>query len=212
MKKMLLHRHYLFLTLFFLAQLFTFTSFAEMPPLPKGITSEMLKVYSQFNGIPGYVTYAAIIEKVFFLSDGERNVLPGFVIFIYDHKTDTSKLVLENWSLGLILSSAAAGMYSTLRTNQRGSLEIISTNDSIGRNRWEQTLTVAYRQDSFLVVGFNYLSRDTIELENYQVCEYNLLTGKGTRKDRNVMIQRRPFPISDVNDAKDEFLYDCDLW
>jgi len=62
-----------------------------------------------------------------------------------------------------------------------GSLLVRSMNESIGRDRWHQTLTVAWRNDTFVLAGFTYSWYDTLDLENSGTCDVNLLTGKGER-------------------------------
>jgi hypothetical protein len=54
-------------------------------------------------------------------------------------------------------------------------------NESIGRDRWRQTLTVAWRDDTFVLAGFTYSWYDTLDPEKSGTCDVNLLTGKGER-------------------------------
>ncbi|MEC7121138.1 MAG: hypothetical protein VXW65_14720 [Pseudomonadota bacterium] len=70
------------------------------------------------------------------------------------------------------------GTWPSLELNARNSLLIHSGNEAIGRNRWQQTLTVAYREQQFKVVGYTYRDRDTLDLETYSHCEINYLNGK----------------------------------
>lgn len=59
-----------------------------------------------------------------------------------------------------------------------GSIAVMSQNSGIGRNRWEQTLTLAYREGRFLVAGYTYSSYDTLDPDAGQACDYNVVTGK----------------------------------
>jgi hypothetical protein len=63
-----------------------------------------------------------------------------------------------------------------------GSLAVHTRNDAIGRNRWEQTLTLAVRKEALIVAGFSYQWRDTLEPDNAGWCDINILTGKGFRE------------------------------
>ncbi|WP_250955741.1 hypothetical protein [Rhizobium sp. CG5] len=59
-----------------------------------------------------------------------------------------------------------------------GSIAVMSQNSGIGRNRWEQTLTLAYREGRFIVAGYTYSSYDTLDPDAGQSCDYNVVTGK----------------------------------
>lgn len=71
------------------------------------------------------------------------------------------------------------GQQPSLTLNDTGSLLVHSLNIGIGRNRWEQTLTIAYRDEAFVVAGYTYSYHDSITPENYGDCDVNLLTGNG---------------------------------
>lgn len=70
-----------------------------------------------------------------------------------------------------------------LGRNAAGSLTVTSENIAIGRNRWEQTLTLAWRDDAVRVVGYDYVHYDTLDLENSGSCSLNLLSGRGVITD-----------------------------
>ena len=71
------------------------------------------------------------------------------------------------------------GQYPELTVTPHGSLQVISMNESIGRDRWHQTLTVAWRGNMFVLAGFTYEWYDTLDLANSGKCDVNLLNGKG---------------------------------
>lgn len=73
------------------------------------------------------------------------------------------------------------GQQPKLMLTDHGALQVVSMNAAIGRNRWEQTLTLAYRNGVFVLAGFTYNWYDTLDLENSGTCDVNLLTGKGER-------------------------------
>lgn len=60
-----------------------------------------------------------------------------------------------------------------------GSLQVTTKNEGIGRDRWQQTLTLAYRNTDFIVAGFTYSYHDTLDEANNGDCDLNVLTGKG---------------------------------
>jgi len=71
------------------------------------------------------------------------------------------------------------GQQPELSINARGELQIISMNIAIGRDRWHQTLTIAYDGDQFLLVGFGYDWYDPIDLAIQGECAIILGTGQG---------------------------------
>lgn len=71
------------------------------------------------------------------------------------------------------------GQQPSLTITPRGSLQMMSHNSSIGRNRWEQIHTLAWRDGAMRVVGYTYRWYDTLNLEDSGSCDLNLLTGNG---------------------------------
>lgn len=79
----------------------------------------------------------------------------------------------------LVWAGAMAGTIPTLTLAENGSLRITHGNDSIGRGRWSEVLTVAYRNDRLTLAGLTYTWFDTMDFENRGTCDVNLLTGRG---------------------------------
>jgi len=64
-----------------------------------------------------------------------------------------------------------------------GSLMLTSGNAAIGRNRWNQTVTLAWRDERLLVAGFTYSFYDTLDPDANGGCDVNILTGNGVSTD-----------------------------
>eukprot|EP00457_Paulinella_chromatophora_P018058 gb/GEZN01019260.1/.p1 GENE.gb/GEZN01019260.1/~~gb/GEZN01019260.1/.p1 ORF type:complete len:196 (+),score=22.40 gb/GEZN01019260.1/:67-654(+) len=88
-----------------------------------------------------------------------------------------------------------------------GSLQVISQNDAIGRNRWRTTLTIARRSGTLVVAGFTYMSRDTLNLTSLTECDVNLLTGRGVLDKRSFTTKATARPLVQWK-AKDK-VADC---
>ena len=75
-------------------------------------------------------------------------------LYIYLHKTNEARLALAA-SLPNTLwgSMTMSGQEPELVAMANGSLQVITKNETIGRERWRQTLTVAYRNFDFIVAG-----------------------------------------------------------
>ncbi|TDH39045.1 hypothetical protein E2A64_08155 [Pseudohoeflea suaedae] len=63
------------------------------------------------------------------------------------------------------------------------SIRLLSHNDSVGRHRWSQTLTLAWRDGKMMLAGYTYSSYDTlVKGGDARKCDVNLLTGRGERE------------------------------
>jgi hypothetical protein len=72
------------------------------------------------------------------------------------------------------------GQEPELKALPNGSIQVITKNDAVGRDRWNQTLTIAYRNTDFIVAGFTYSYYDTLDPDQNGDCDLNVLTGKGS--------------------------------
>ncbi|HEV7320942.1 MAG TPA: hypothetical protein VGO04_20280 [Ensifer sp.] len=95
-----------------------------------------------------------------------------------------------------------AGQAPAIEATANGSLIITSHNDSIGRDRWEQKLTLAYRNFEFVVAGYTYSSYDTLDPDNTSHCDFNVLTGKGKANDKPVNTRGELVLLKDWTDDR----------
>ena len=92
------------------------------------------------------------------------------------------------------------GMYGQepwMEATEHGSLKIYSENSAIGRNRWEQILTIAYRNGVFRVAGYTYSYYDTLDPDANGQCDVNLLTGKGVLNGKSFKTSLEALPVKD---------------
>ncbi len=102
----------------------------------------------------------------------------------------------------LVWSGAMAGTLPQLKIAKDGGLLIYAQNDAIGRNRWHQRLSVDYRDKEFIVSGYVYDERDTLDPKFSLTCDVNLLTGKGIKNKAEFKIEAQKIKLSDWADAK----------
>ncbi|HXV30066.1 MAG TPA: hypothetical protein VD840_07025 [Sinorhizobium sp.] len=93
------------------------------------------------------------------------------------------------------------GQAPSISVLPNGSMQILSHNDAIGRDRWEQKLTVAYRNADFVVAGYTYSSYDTLDPDNTMQCDLNVLTGKGTANGKPIATPGATILLKDWSDA-----------
>ena len=96
-----------------------------------------------------------------------------------------------------VWGGAMYGTHPRLEVTGRGALRVHSQNDSIGRNRWSQVLTVLWREGRFVVGGFTYEALDTLDLDFEYACDVNLMTGKGVFNGRSFRSQVRAKAVQD---------------
>jgi hypothetical protein len=93
------------------------------------------------------------------------------------------------------------GQEPELAALANGSFTLTTKNDSVGRGRWRQTLTVAYRNFDFIVAGYTYSSHDTLAGDGgTSDCDLNVLTGKGKNGGRAVAGKARFVLLKDWKD------------
>lgn len=100
-----------------------------------------------------------------------------------------------------------AGQEASLALSPAGSLQILSGNDAIGRDRWRLTVTVAHRGGGLKVAGLTYERRDTLDPEGgWAACDLNLLSGRGTIADaggERALVVAGPAPaLADGTEAR----------
>ncbi|SCB23285.1 hypothetical protein [Rhizobium multihospitium] len=125
-------------------------------------------------------------------------------IYIYLRDSEHSLLQLAASAPDKIWGRAGAdGIYGqepSIAALPNGSIAITSQNDAIGRDRWHQTLTLAYRNNGFVVAGYTYDARDTLEPDNSHSCDYNVLTGKVTKDGKTLKGDAKTVNIQDWQD------------
>ncbi|MGX1496615.1 hypothetical protein ACSSV1_001636 [Labrenzia sp. MBR-25] len=92
------------------------------------------------------------------------------------------------------------GMYGQepwMEATEHGSLKIYSENSAVGRNRWDQVLTIAYRNGVFRVAGYTYSYYDTLDPDANGQCDVNLLTGKGVLNGKTFKTSLKALPVQD---------------
>jgi hypothetical protein len=117
-------------------------------------------------------------------------------LFLADDSTpSTPKLALVKKNF--VWSGGMWGSLPSLSTNGKGSLIVKSENMAVGRNKWEQSLTVARRNGVFVVIGVSYTAYDTLDPKAGGTCDINLATGKGARNGKPVTMTPAMIKVAD---------------
>ena len=101
-------------------------------------------------------------------------------IYVYLAKPEENRLTLALAVPNAVWGNLAMyGQEPELAALANGSFTLTTKNDAVGRDRWRQSLTIAYRNFDFIVAGFTYSSYDTLNPDEARECDLNVLTGKG---------------------------------
>ncbi|WFR96506.1 hypothetical protein [Rhizobium tumorigenes] len=91
------------------------------------------------------------------------------------------------------------GRDAGISAQPNGSISVHSENSGGGRDRWEQTLTIAYRNATFVVAGFTYTHHDTLDPDNSGTCD-NVLSGKVSSGGKERKVDARTVAVADLAD------------
>lgn len=125
-------------------------------------------------------------------------------IYIYLRDKDHALLTLATQAPGKVWGNGSLdGMFGqdpSIEALSSGSIAVHSQNSGIGRDRWEQALTLAYRNEQFVVAGYTFSHYDTLDTNNTGACDYNVLTGKVTRDGKASKVDAKTIPVADWDD------------
>jgi hypothetical protein len=93
-----------------------------------------------------------------------------------------------------------AGALPEVSRNPAGSLVVVFQNQSIGRDRWRQQFTIAFRGGALVVAGYDYEDRDTLAPDQGGNCDVNFLSGHASRNGKAARIAIKPIALSDWTD------------
>ncbi|MDL2407242.1 hypothetical protein PY650_16520 [Rhizobium calliandrae] len=124
-------------------------------------------------------------------------------IYIYLRDQEHALLKLAAAAPDKISGSAEpggmVGQEPSIAALPNGSIAVTSQNDAIGRDRWHRTLTLAFRNNAFVVAGYTYDYRDTLNPDGGFTCDYNVLTGKATKGGKELKTDAKTIKIQDWN-------------
>lgn len=126
----------------------------------------------------------------------------GIYIYLRDDEHSLLRLAAAapNKVWGSTEPDGIFGQEPSIKALPNGSIAVTSQNDAIGRDRWEQTLTLALRNNTFVVAGYTYDYRDTLKPDAGYSCDYNVLTGKATKGGKDLKTEGKTIKIEDWKD------------
>ena len=135
------------------------------------------------------------MDRAVLVAPEDRDDDVGLYLYLSDDASPPPQLNI--FKPNLAWSGAMWGTIPRLALGKSGSIEVFSMNEAIGRNRWTQKLTIAYRNNAFVVAGYTYESYDTLDLNYAFSCDVNLLTGKGLKNKKPVKSNQPLIKLAD---------------
>jgi hypothetical protein len=103
----------------------------------------------------------------------------------------------------VVFGGTSFGQWPSLAMNKQGtSLLVQSQNEAIGRGRWDQTLTITWRNNALVVAGLTYNWRDTLELDKSGSCDVNFLSGRAIRNGKPYAEKIAPLKLADFDPSQ----------
>jgi hypothetical protein len=140
-------------------------------------------------------------------ADGaEENDTGEIGIGIYLRNTEHDLLVPATIVPDKVWGNAPAGddgIYGqepSIKATASGSITVTTRNEGIGRDRWRQVLTLAFRDGGFVVAGFTYDYYDTLDPDRNGSCDLNLLSSKGVADGKPVTMEAKRITLQDWQD------------
>lgn len=131
--------------------------------------------------------------------DWDEDGIRDHALLIDGVNGDSDLVLVMSRADGLVLRefAIAGGMMTRpwLEVNEAGSLVVIQGNDAVGRNRWESRTTIAFRDGRFVVAGYDYVARDTLDLDFNLDYSANYLTGKIVRNGSVKKVDASAIPV-----------------
>lgn len=97
--------------------------------------------------------------------------------------------------------TSSAGQQPQIAILENRSITVHTENMAFGRQHWERTYTLVWRNARMLVAGFTYTFNDTIDHDQAGSCDLNLLTGRGIRNGEQITTGRQRIDLADWDDS-----------
>lgn len=97
--------------------------------------------------------------------------------------------------------TSSAGQQPQIAILENRSITVHTENMAFGREHWERTYTLVWRNARMLVAGFTYTFNDTIDHDQAGSCDLNLLTGRGIRNGEQITTGRQRIDLADWDDS-----------
>lgn len=181
-------------------QFFLWLSVGLLPAM--GVLAQSFPAERIISGASGDWNKDGAADLALLVAPGSDDEVIGIYLYVTERDRGLLKLVTSApdkvWG-----NSRLDGFYGqdpAITALANGSIAVMSQNSAIGRNRWERTLTLAYRENRFIVAGYTYTYYDTLDPDGSGSCDYNVVTGKLKRDETAQSVAPRTVSVEDWTD------------
>ena len=177
------------LTLSAMAALLAAPALAAPPAAPSAIAPS--KIVSAASGAwtdDGSMGRAILI-------DDSDNASVDLAIYIANSADPSQDLKLAAFAHDIASSGNMFGNTAELRQSKKGALQVYSENTAVGRDKWERTMTLAYRGGHFVVSGLTLSAYDDLRPGSDSSCDINFLSGKAKAGRRMIRLPAGGIPV-----------------
>ncbi len=147
--------------------------------LPCAVFAEQVHPWQVVATLTGNWDDETFIDRAVLLQVDDEKLGPVLDFIIYAEDSNTYEYIEVGRIHDVAWNGRMWGSHASMIENEAGSIQINSMNEAIGRDRWHEELTIAFRDDAYRVAGFYNDWYDTLDLENGGACSLNFLTGEG---------------------------------
>jgi len=137
-------------------------------------------------------------DMAFLITSAPREPKATLLIYLSE-APDLLRLAIRKEDI--VWHGSMYGNEAKLSLNDQGSLMISSQNEAIGRGRWNQKIIAMYQDGAFIIAGYTYSYRDTLDPTAGGTCDINFLTRRGVRNDNPFRIDRAPINLIDWTES-----------
>jgi hypothetical protein len=115
---------------------------------------------------------------------------------IYSGNVDNAaRMKLAAFAHDIASSGNMPGNTAELRQTPKGALQVYSENTAVGRDKWERTMTLAFRKGRFVVAGVTMTSYDDLKPNSGVSCDLNYLSGMGKMGHKKLKLSSGGIPV-----------------
>ena len=129
------------------------------------------------------------------LIDDADNDSVDLVIYTGDSTNPDQGLKLAAFAHDIASSGNMFGNTAELRETKKGALQVYSENTAVGRDKWERTMTLAFRGGHFVVSGLTMSAYDDLNPNAATSCDLNFLSGVGKSGKKTLKIAAGGIPV-----------------
>ena len=129
------------------------------------------------------------------LIDDPDNASVDLAIYTGDSANPGQTLKLAAFAHDIASSGNMDGNTAELRQNRKGALQVYSENTAVGRDKWERTMTLAFRGGHFVVAGLTLSDYDDLNPNSGLSCDINYLSGVAKKGKKTLKVTSGGIPV-----------------